>query len=335
MTGMVANRPSALGRALTLPVRALLSFVVGTLLCLTPVTSVLVLGWLTTVMRRRAFIVSGLAVPDNDQPRWMFGPRGQGWVVRSLGGLGTNIRSGFGAAFSLLLATFPFSVFWLVAWWAGWENSFNKGYEQAFVGPSVGLAGIAVFAAIMIYLPMGLAHQAVENRALSFFEHRQVRSAVRHAGWTHVGWAFTTLVLALPFFASRGLPAFAEGIYPPIADMTAEKAVELRGALDLAIAAYVFVTLLFLRSWLARIYANAVLRACRGKDADVWRMSPLVPRFGDVTVWRPAGAARLVRLLALLALWTALAVLVFVGQFLNHEWHVWLTHPYVFLPWIT
>jgi hypothetical protein len=309
-------------------------FVVGTLLCLSPLTSIIVLGWLMALMRRRALNLSGLSVGSRDRPRWVFGPRGKGWFTRLLGGLGMNIRFGFNAAISLWIATFPFAGFWLVAWWAGWENSFNRGYEQAVIGPSGGIAGIAVFAVIMVYLPMGLAHQAVEGRAFSFFELRRVRDVVAYTRWSYVIWAFSVVFLALPVFASRGLPAFGEGIIPGLADMSVEEVASLRGSIDLIVAAYIFVTSVFLKRWSARIYAVAVRRALGSESAPLWQGSVLDAQNIVTDSKRPRRIGRLLRFLCLINLWVALAVLIFVGQFLNHEWHVWLTHPYVFLPWI-
>lgn len=280
------------------------SLILGTVLCLTPVTSVIVLGWL---MRRMRFVAG-----HDARPGWLLGPRGQGGITRIFGGLARNIQEGLSAALSLCLATLPFTGFWLASWWAGWENSFNKGYEQAFVGPILGFAGIFVFVAVMLYLPLGLAHQAAENRVLAFFEMRRVRALLRRAGWSYVWLSLATLVLALPIFASRGLPTFAEGIFPGLPDMTPEQVETLKSSIALATGAYVFVTLVFLRDWLARIYRSAA----RPEARVSWRV------------------VRWIRTALLLAIWTALAVLIFVAQFLNHDWHAWLTHPYVVLPWI-
>lgn len=310
--------------------RSIVSLVVGTLLCLTATTSVLVLGWQMELMRGRALRVAG--VSGVEPARWLLGPKGSGTIVRLFGGLATNIRAGLGAALSLAIATFPFAVFWLVAWWAGWENSFNKGYEQAFVGPLVGLSGIAVFALTMIYLPLALAHQAVERRAFALFELRRVRSAVAHAGWRYTVWGLIALIFALPIFAARGLPVFAEGIAPQVAEMTRDEIAVLRARIDLATAAYVFAAATLLRVWSAGIYTRAVLRAQDGPDAALWQNTAL-SHMGIGSATRPWAVSRWTHIALLFMIWTGVAVLVFVGQFLNHEWHVWLTHPFVFLPW--
>jgi len=311
------------------------TFFIGLLLCLTPPTSIIVLGWLQGDMRRTAYRRAGPPLAPDDRLGWLLGVRGSGRISRLLGGLAQNIRSGLNLAVCLLLATFPFTSFWLAAWWAGWENSFNKGYEQAFVGPLLGLGGVAIFVMIMIYLPMAIAHQAVERRPFAFFEFRHVRSAVAYSGWRYVFLGATTLFFALPIFASRGLPTFGEGIFPGLADMDTGQVAQLRQFIDLSTAGYLFVSLVILRRWSARIYTDAVIWAAKGVDADIWRISALA---NSLTLTssksgRPWRFFRLVRFLILAAIWTGFAFLIYVGQFLHHSWHVWLTHPFTFLPW--
>lgn len=304
------------------------SFVVGTLLCLTAASSLLVLGWLMRRMRMVALRSAGI---NAEQPGWILGARGSKGIAHWLGGLAANIREGVMAVVALALATAPFSIIWLLSWWAGWENSFSKGYEQAFVGPALGLFGVAVFCVVMIWLPMALAHQAVENRTFALFEVRPIRSAVRHSGWGYVFLALATVVASLPLFAGRGLVVFASQIVPGFEDMTADQIEGLRGGITLGLAAYVFVSLLVLRAWAARLYAGAVARALEGPQAELWGGSPLRDgRRGGSRSWR---LTHWVRVSALVVLWFGLAAQVFVGQFLNHDWHMWLTHPFVLLPW--
>lgn len=310
--------------------RGIISLFVGPLLCLTAATSILVMGWQMSLIHARVMRIAGF---ERSQVTWVLGPRGQGIVSRMLGGLARNIRMGVSAAIALAIATFPFAVFWMVAWWAGWENSFNKGYEQAFVGPLLGFSGISLFALIMIYLPMALAHQAVEDRAFALFEFGRIRSAVACAGWRYTLWALVALILALPIFAGRGLPVFAEEFIPGFADMTGSEIQEMQLGIALATGAYVFLATTYLRSWSAGIYARSAMRALRGRDASVWVESVIETAPNGTTGRRPWQVTRGLHLVLLFVIWSALALLIFVGQFLNHDWHIWLTHPFVFLPW--
>ena len=322
----VADAVPARRRPVARLLGALRTLVLGSLLCLAPVTSVIALGWL---MRRMRFVALARAGLPAARPGWLLG-RGGGIASRALGGLAANLRAGFSAALSLALATMPFASLWILSWWAGWENSFGKGYEQAWVGPTLGIAGVAVFCVTMIWLPMALAHQSVEDRALALFEWRRVRSAVRHAGWGYLALAVATVVLALPLFASRGLVAFASDIVPGFDTMTSGDIAALAGNIALARAVYTFAALLVLRGWAARLYAVAVSRAANGPEAALWRMSPLAR--AQAIGRRPWRATHLARLAILPVIWFGLAAQIFVAQFLNHDWTAWLTHPLVFLP---
>ena len=300
------------------------TLIIGTLLCMTPVTAGLVLGWLMRRMRWQA------GVPGETRPTWLVGARGSGVLGRSVGGLAANVREGVLAALSLFFATMPFSVIWLLSWWAGWENSFSKGYEQAWVGPSLGMTGVLVFSLTMIWLPMALVHQAVENRALALFEWRKVRSVVRHTRWDYVVFAIVSVVLALPLFGQRALVVFASDLIPGFDSMSAQDVADIATAITFATAGYVFVSLVYLRGWSARIYGRAVARALGGPDASLWeqtllQVSLLRGRSWKVTHW--------VRAILLAVIWSGLTMQIFIGQFMNHDWHLWVTHPFTLLPW--
>lgn len=304
------------------------AIIFGTLAGLTPVTSLVSLGWLSRRMRAQAFAAAGM---DGSAPGWILGTSRNGVLTRMLGGLAANIREGIMMAFSLMIAAFPFSLVWLVSWWAGWENSFSKGYEQAFVGPILGLSGVVIFSFAMIWHPMALAHQAVERRTLAFFEWRRIRSAVRHAGLGYFILALATVVFALPLFAGRGLVVFASNIVPGFDSMSPEAAAALAGQITLAKAAYAFIALMILRGWLASVYARSVALALTGPDAYLWANSPLAEgKTGGRRSWK---LTHWVRAVLLAAVWFGLAAQIYVGQFLNYDWYNWLTHPFWMLPW--
>lgn len=313
-------RPSAFWRLFGL----LRTLIIGTLLCATPVTAVLVTGWLMRRMRWRAGVVGAV------RPTWMLGARGSGWLARLLGGFAINVREGVLAVVSLFLATMPFCVIWLLSWWAGWENSFSKGYEQAWVGPSLGMTGVVLFCLTMIWLPMALVHQAVENRALALFEWRKVRSVVRHTRMDYFAFALVSVVFALPLFGQRALVVFASDLIPGFDEMSFEEVASIASAITVLTAGYVFVSLVILRGWSARIYARAVGRALAGPDASLWEETVLAVAANGSRSWK---ITHLVRAVLLGVIWLGLAVQIFVGQFMNHDWHLWVTHPFTLLPW--
>lgn len=278
--------------------------VVSSLLATNPLTGIIVLGWL---MRRMRWITG----TDRNRPGWLFGA-GESLIARGAGGLMANAQAGVGAMVSLLLATLPFTALWLFAWWSGWENSFNKGYEQAIVGPLLSLLAIAISLPILSILPMALAHQAVEGRWRAFFDWRRVRDLIARAGWRYVLLILMTAVLAVPIMVLRVFPLFIEQIVPGAADMTAERAADVNGMLTLGLAAYVFLALLFLRGMAARSYQRAAARL--GEKPPV-----LILRLVGWTVMFAASLAFVAQ--------------IYIAQFFNHGWAKWIEHPMFLLPW--
>ncbi len=302
--------------------------IVGTLLCLTPVTALLALGWQMRAVSRRVDARWGGETPA---PGWLFGPRGSGWFSRLFGGLAANIRMGLLAFIGLAAVTLPFTVLWLGAWWAGWENSFNKGYEQSDVGPIVWMIGTVIALPVLAHLPLAVAHAAHEGRLSAFFEVRRIRSLASAAGWRIVWLALLGALLAVPFFGMRALPVFVEGIVPGFADMTTEGQAQVAFGFNLVGAALAFVLMLFFKLRAAAAYAVAAPRAASGRHAALWDGHPaqsITPRGRDP--WRVSST---VWLLLASGIWLALPVLIVFGQFMNYAPALWLTHPIFLLPW--
>jgi hypothetical protein len=312
--------------------RLVLNGALGTVFCTGPVTAVVALGWLT---RRQGHLARDRFGVAEEAPGWLLGPRevkgrATGRIIRALGGLGANIRAGVMALTALLAWTLPFTLLWLGAWWAGWENSFNKGYEQAFVGPSVYLFGMAFAALILPALPLVLAHLATEDRLSAAFELRRLRSLIAQAGWRVPALAILMALLAVPFAAARGLITTATDWAPWIEDLTPEALAALQGRIDLGLAAWAFGTAWLVRTLAARIYSRAAPRAA-GAKPGLWDGAQAT----DAA--EPArGKGRVVTLLFYLvaaAASFALAFLVLAGQFLDHAWWRWVFHPLLTLPW--
>lgn len=312
--------------------RFLLNGALGTFLCSGPVTSVIALGWLT---RRQGHLARDRFGAAEEAPGWLLGARelngkATGRLARAIGGLSANIRAGLLALTALLAWTLPFTLLWLGAWWAGWENSFNKGYEQAFVGPSVFLFGALVAALILPALPLMLAHVATEDRLSAAFELRRLRSLIAQSGWRIPALSALAAIFAFPFAAARGLITTATDWAPWIEDLTPDEAAALRGQIALALAALAFFTAWIIRSLATRIYLRAAPRAA-GLKPGLWDGT----QAAEAAV--PARAAsRLmttVWYIAAMAITLGLAFLILAGQFLDHAWWRWLFHPLLTLPW--
>lgn len=302
--------------------------IVGTILCVSPLTAPIVLGWqvrrVDATVRRRW----GEAV---ENPGWLKGPRNRGWVAWSLGGLAANIRSGLVALAGLAALSLPFTVLWLGAWWAGWENSFNKGYEQAAVGPSVWFLASLVALPVLAHLPLGLAHAAFEGKLSAFFEWRRIRSIASSAGWRLAWLALMSVTLCVPFFGMRAIPVFIEEIVPGFESMTADGQAQVAQWFDLFGAALAFVLVFFLRHRAAVIYSLAAPRAAAGRFSHLWvgHMAQRVTPIGRT----PTRMVAAFWVVVASVIWFVLPVLVVMGQFMNYDPILWLTHPVFLLPW--
>lgn len=345
----ISARRSWLG-FLTAPIFASVKILIGIVLCLTPVTAVLALGWLTRKTGRdieRALVRSGIGQVEDPMswrwPNWVLLEirRGRGRFLSLFGALWSNLVAGLGAFFGLALLTLPFSLLWLFSWWGGWENSFNKGYEQAWVGPVTGLVGVALAIVVLFHLPMALAHQAYERRLSAIVDIPRIRLLVRCAGWGNLWIAFCFVLAAVPLFALKGFPVFVENIYPPFREFGAE---DVKGFLEgyrFSAAAYIFLVLIVLRGRIARSYAKAVLKSVK-LDQGQWLGSRAGEMIGGVglagsaapIVRRQRWLAWLVRTPIQVALWFGFIAMIFVGQFLNHSWWGWVFHPFLLLPWL-
>ena len=143
-------------------------------LCLTPVTAVVVLGWLTRKTANdvearlvgqayhRPNLIFGTVRPN----RWMTWQ----WLGALAGGLWLNFVVGIRAWIAVLVLLAPFELIWLASWFAGWENSFNKGYELSGVWPITSLAAVLLSLPVLTLVPMAIAHQAVQGRIASVTE---------------------------------------------------------------------------------------------------------------------------------------------------------------------
>lgn len=306
--------------------QGMLVLLVGAVLCAAPVTSLIALGWLT---RRMAWRVHQRFGTLAEGPGWLLGARDAGRWERALGGLAANISAGARSLVALLAWSLPFSALWLGAWWAGWENSFNKGYEQASAGPVVFFTGLLIAAVLLPVIPFMLAHMAVEGRLAAAFQLRRIRGVMAQAGWHVAGLALLTFLAGLPFIGLHGFTTLAPG-FPALEAMTAEQMAALRSWLTIGTAAYAFAALWVLRSIAARIYATAAPKAA-GLRPGLWDGALAAE------VAMPAKA----RSRVLTTLWVAVAIAagagigaqMVVAQFIHHAWWRWVLHPLFALPW--
>src|SRR5262249_20136190 len=115
-------------------------------------------------------------------------------VVLPFRSLWDNATIGLMALTAVFFLTGWGSLLMTFSWEFGWNNSFHKGYEIAFIGPATGIAGLLLFGVAMMYVPMAVAHMAVTGDFRSFFEFRVVWRLIRARSLTY------TLLLGLIAF---------------------------------------------------------------------------------------------------------------------------------------
>jgi hypothetical protein len=342
-------------------------YFLGALFTLTPITAILVVGWTqrsaARTVARRWETASGPARSDASEhrawPRWIMaedapallgqarrsGPlRAPALVARALfGSLAANAYAGIRALIPIAIVMAPAGLLWLFSWWAGWDNSFNKGYEQSSIGPSLAFAGIAYFMVAMTLLPLAEMRQAVNDSWSAFFDIRFLRRAAREVqlGLIALGALFVTAG-----FAVAALKVAPLGLGNSVADPADLRLIAER--YPLLVAALLFPLYVALRLTAARIYARATLRlASKGITAFAARERTLLEQFG-VNLSEPAAATTAIRGIAagggalvstalasavMFAIWFGFAGEFYVSQFLVHDWMHWINHPLIQLPW--
>lgn len=352
-------------------------YLLGALFTLTPVTAILVVGWTQRATARsvarnwhrragnapRDFPDFARAEPGTyalaHWPRWIMaddasalfaearrsGPvRAFGLTLRALfGSLLLNAAAGMRALVPVAIVALPAGALFLMSWWGGWENSFNKGYEQSWVGPAVAFAGIAYFVVAMTLLPLAQARQAVNNSWRAFFDIAFLRRAAREVRLGLIGLAVLFLTAGFAVAVLKVEPLALGNSVDTEAD-----AARLALQYPLLVAAILFPLYVMLRLAAGRVYAKAALRLA-GQDGIAFaeRERDLLARLSldaakpksehGIIVRAAAGSGALIfgalAGAAAFAAWFGFTAEIYVAQLLAHDWLAWLNHPLVGLPW--
>ena len=340
----------------------------GAVLCMGLVPSVVVVGWVQRAMQRsvltRWFLIEhppeqlgdflGADASSAVHSHW------PNWIkcagkLRSppdlLASLWLNIKLGIGAIFNTWVLTLPVCGLWLFAWYDGWNNSFTKGYEQAGVGPAIGLLGVALFIVVMLYLPMAQARQASTGSWRAFYEFPLVWGLIRRRWWACVKLALLYSILSIPVTALKTAPMMFNRL-PGYADSTDAEVLEFLGTYFFLGGVVVFGIYLCLRLSAAKVYADSVIAAIRAGDLEPEQLGGLErnilarldlldadtqPERGAIvrvargfSFWTLRCAATAVAVI----IWFSFVAQIFVSEFLNYHPVVgWLNQPLVQLPW--
>jgi hypothetical protein len=361
-------------------------YLVAAVLCQAFLGSVVVIGWTYRLMQRTAlktwwkksqlrrdggtfgeFLAESQSFGQlRHWPNWILGQRSStslqpkpGWGSVLFGSLWLNGKLGVQAVFNTCVLTMPACVLWLFAWFAGWNNSFNKGYEQAAVGPLTGSLGVMLFIAAMFYVPMAQARQAATGSYLAFYEFRFIWRLVRNRWLGCLKLAMLYSLFSVPLIILKTAPAFFPQINPALEHATDAEILHILNWYYLASAAFVFASFLLLKLSATRTYAAALLSNVKRGRVQPSDLHPtertalgelgllLVPERAQrhFIVRTVTGSGRFVKGvtigLATAFVWFTFVSQIFVAEFFNYHpidrngnfMGGWLNQPLVQLPW--
>jgi len=354
-------------------------YFLGVVFMQTLLGAVLVVGWTYRLMQRAAlkrwwrlsdstetFTTFCLRETDTAQhvqwPNWLLGPSAvhpSGGKVtfrriarRMAGSLKYNLVTGFQALVNTFLLTLPAGLFWWFGWFAGWDNSFNKGYEQSFAGALIALVGIALFIAAMLYVPMAQARQAATGEMRAFFDGRVIIKLIRRS-WPKLALLAGLYALAMaPMTLSRIAPVgLAQN--PEYANMTDAAFVEYLQNFYLGLAVIILPLYILTHLVAVRIYATAVASALKDRAITADKLRPyeynVLNRLDMLHEPESAKShvvvelvkkttkpfARFAFIVAVIILWFLVGGQVFVQQFFTYQSpRAWLNQPTIQAPWV-
>lgn len=358
-------------------------FLVGALLCQHPVSAILVVGWMWRLMQRHAWrqwwrasnlqrqgiTFAAFMVQDAQTqmhlhwPNWMITSASMspskvttGTIRRLLrrfaGSLYDNAKLGLQGVLNTWALTLPGCGLWLSAWFSGWNNSFHKGYELAWVSPTTGVIGVVLFIAAMLYVPMAQARQAITGQWRAFYDFALIGCLIRQRWRWSIALAGLYSLLSLPVITLMTLPAFFEQIWPSTSALSDAEALEFLKTYYFRVSLLGFAVVVILRRLAARLYATAVMAAVQTGRVRVEDLSsveqlafqrlnlqggspPPPPAFIiRAPLWMGARLAEGLAVGVTIALWFSFVAQIFVSEFFNYHPIVgWLNQPLVQLPW--
>lgn len=263
-----------------------------------------------------------------------------------------NFRLGVPLLINTLLITLPGTSILLFSWYDGWNNSFNKGYEQAVVGPGLGFLGIALLMASLVYLPFAQARQVLSGTWRSFYDVSLILKLVRREWVSTAVLSAAYAVGCIPLTVLKTIPGFLPQIHPAWSGLSSSEAVQILNRY-FWLAGWVFVPVyLILRGMAVRRYARAVLRGFQSGALGEGELSEaewhalnglglLVPRPPvDEKRWRRAmrwvgtRTGQCVTAGVVIGCWFAFVAQIYVGEFLvYHPVRGMLNQPLVQVPW--
>ncbi len=263
-----------------------------------------------------------------------------------------NLRLGLQGILTTWTLTLPGCLLWLFAWYDGWNNSFNKGYEQAAVGPVVFILGMFLFVGAMFYVPMAQARFASTGAWRSFFQFRLIWQLIREEWLGCLLLAGLYAAVAFPVNIIKTMPEFFPQMRPALESLSPEEAISFLKVYFFWTMLLVLPMLVLLRVLAARIYASGIVRCLRRgrmNEEDLgeneWEALQRLQLIATpepvrhhvivtIMAWIATRAGRITSTIVIGAFWFAFIFQILVSEFFNfHPFVGWLNQPFVQLPW--
>lgn len=259
---------------------------------------------------------------------------------------------GVQAIFNIWVFTILPALLWQFGWYSGWDNSFNKGYEQFNVGQLISLSGILLFLVVMLYVPMALSRQAVTGNWKSFYDFKVVWTLVQQRRLASLFLAGVFSLVSLPFAILKTVPLFRSMANFETESMTATELLAWLNSYFFWVSVAGFIAFVFVRHVAVRIYAGAVVSALKTETLSEGDLSELesrtlnalglVPERGQFSRHRVVelvGKAtrppwRVTITIATLLVWFSFVAQIYVSEFLNyHPQRGFVNQPIIQMPW--
>ncbi len=364
-------------------------YFLGAVLCQSPLLCVLVIGWTYRAAQRavlkrwwkqsdpaRAGGTFDQYLRNNEEllshrhwPNWILTQnfrevfrqepharsqlRNAGFALRAvLRSLWLNFKIGAQGIFNTWVITLPACILWQFAWFAGWNNSFHKGYEFAAVGPLTGLLGVALFTVAMLYLPAAQARQAATGSWQTFYQFRFLWRLIRIKWLSYFLLALLYSLVSIPVMILLTVPTFFPQFNPALAELSGPEAMKFLVRYYFVVSLVGFPAFVGLKLAAARVYGSAVVSAVRAGSVGARdlersekrmleqlgllsvRQKPAARPLIQTMAWAGSKTGRLAAVTLSLFLWFTFVSQIFISQFFFHRPIAgWMNQPLVQLPY--
>jgi hypothetical protein len=262
-----------------------------------------------------------------------------------------NFKIGFLGLFNTYALTLIPCLLWQFAWHAGWNNSFNKIYEQAHVGALTGLTGIFLFSLVMMYVPMAQVRQAVTGEWKTFYHFQTNWRLIRSCWFYYAMLALLFSIISIPVTVFKTAPGFFVQGNPALINATDAELLQLLNRYFFFASFFCFAGFVIVRLAAVRVYVTAVKMALHRNlisldSLTLFEQNIIQTMGGDqqedieephmimqVSKWMGRKMKAAVCMVLIFVIWVTFSFQIYVSEFLNyHPSRAWLNQPLVQMP---